>query len=159
MLTNQADITQMTSGFAEIIPPYHRRGNRIPFAAIRWPDFGDQPSVGSPFAQFFRHPDTPLLSFSPRRRCPRPTPRPGHAVDRRGPCRHQTGCLEQSDGALRDGGIKLSIGEQTGVSSDPGPVELQLQTAVKIDPKAPLFRLGVIYLTERRSTPILGSWR
>ena len=39
-----------------------------------------------------------------------------------------------------NGGIKLSIGEQTGVSSDLGPVELQLQTAVKIDPKAPLFR-------------------
>ena len=29
-----------------------------------------------------------------------------------------------------------SIGEQTGVSSDLGPVELKLQTAVKIDPKA-----------------------
>ena len=39
-----------------------------------------------------------------------------------------------------NGGIKLSVGEQTGVSSDLGPVELQLQTAVKIDPKAPLFR-------------------
>ena len=70
----ETDIAQMTSRFAEIIPPYHRRGNRIPFAAIRWPDFGDQPSVGSPFAQFFRHSDTLLLSFSPRRRCPRPTP-------------------------------------------------------------------------------------
>ncbi len=30
----------MTSKFVEIIPPYHRRGNCIPFAAIRWPDFG-----------------------------------------------------------------------------------------------------------------------
>jgi hypothetical protein len=39
-----------------------------------------------------------------------------------------------------NGGIKLSVGKQTGVSSDLGPVELQLQTAVKIDPKAPLFR-------------------
>ncbi len=68
------DIAQMTSRFAEIIPPYHRRGNRIPFAAIRWPDFGDQPSVGRPFGQICRHSDTPLLSFSPRRRCPRPTP-------------------------------------------------------------------------------------
>ena len=68
------DITQMTSRFAEIIPPYHRRGNCIPFAAIRWPDFGDQPSVGRPFGQICRHSDTPLLSFSPRRRFPRPTP-------------------------------------------------------------------------------------
>ena len=63
----------MTSRFAEIIPPYHRRGNCIPFAAIRWPDFGDQPSVGRPFGQICRHSDTPLLSFSPRRRFPRPT--------------------------------------------------------------------------------------
>ena len=69
-----ADITQMTSRFAEIIPLYHRRGNCIPFAAIRWPDFGDQPSVGRPFGQICRHSDTPLLSFSPRRRFPRPTP-------------------------------------------------------------------------------------
>ena len=71
---DEADITQMTSRFAEIIPPYHRRGNGIPFAAIRWPDFGDQPSVGRPFGQICRHSDTLLLSFSPRRRCPRPTP-------------------------------------------------------------------------------------
>jgi len=28
------DIAQMTSRFAEIIPPYRRRGNCIPFAAI-----------------------------------------------------------------------------------------------------------------------------
>ena len=28
-------IAQMTSRFVEIIPPYHRRGNCIPFAAIR----------------------------------------------------------------------------------------------------------------------------
>ena len=61
----------MTSRFAEIIPPYHRRGNCIPFAAIRWPDFGDQPSLGRPFGQFFRHSDTPLLSVSPGCRCPR----------------------------------------------------------------------------------------
>ena len=53
----------MTSRFAEIIPPFHRRGNRIPFAAIRWPDFGNQPSLGRPFAQISRHSDTPLLSF------------------------------------------------------------------------------------------------
>ena len=35
-LASLADIAQMTSRFAEIIPPYHRRGNRIAFAAIRW---------------------------------------------------------------------------------------------------------------------------
>jgi hypothetical protein len=28
-----------TSRFAEIIPPYHRRGNRVFSAAKRWPDF------------------------------------------------------------------------------------------------------------------------
>ena len=39
-----------------------------------------------------------------------------------------------------NGGIKLSIGEQPGVSSDLGPVELKLESTVKIDPKAPLFR-------------------
>ena len=38
------------------------------------------------------------------------------------------------------GGIKLTVGKQTGVSSDLGPVELQFQTAVKIDPKTPLFQ-------------------
>jgi len=69
-----ADISQITSRFAEIIPPYHRRGNCIPFAAIRWSDFGDQPSVGRPFGQICRHSDIPLLSFSPGRRFPRPTP-------------------------------------------------------------------------------------
>ena len=37
-----------------------------------------------------------------------------------------------------NGGIKLSIGEQTGVSSDLGPVELKLESTVKIDPKAPV---------------------
>ena len=42
-----------------------------------------------------------------------------------------------------NGGIKLSIGEQTGVSSDLGPVELQLQTAVKIKPQplGPVFSI------------------
>ncbi len=36
---HSADISQMTSRFAEIIPPYHRRGNRVFSAANRWPDF------------------------------------------------------------------------------------------------------------------------
>ncbi len=40
-----------------------------------------------------------------------------------------------------NGVIKLSVGKQTGVSSDLGPVKLQLQTAVKIYPKTPLFQL------------------
>ena len=55
----------MTSKFVEIVPLSHRQGNGIPSAAIRWPDFGDRPSFGRPFAQIFRHSDTPLLSFSP----------------------------------------------------------------------------------------------
>ena len=64
----------MTSKFVEIVPPSHRKGNCIPFAAIRWDDFGDRPSFGRPFCHLFRHPDTPLLSFSLGRRFPRPTP-------------------------------------------------------------------------------------
>ncbi len=64
----------MTSKFREIVPPFHRQGNGIPSAAIRWPDLGDRPSFGRPFIQIFRHSDTPLLSFSPGRRFPRPTP-------------------------------------------------------------------------------------
>ncbi len=54
----------MTSKSVEIVPPLHRQENCIPSAAIRWPDFGDRPSFGRPFAQIFRHSDTPLLSFS-----------------------------------------------------------------------------------------------
>ena len=54
----------MTSRFVEIIPPYHRQGNGIPSAAIRWPDLGDRPWFGRPFGQIFRHSDTPLLSRS-----------------------------------------------------------------------------------------------
>ena len=45
----------MTSKFVEIVPPFHRQGNGIPCAAIRWPDFGDRSSFGRPFAQIFRH--------------------------------------------------------------------------------------------------------
>ena len=36
--------------------------------------------------------------------------------------------------------IEFSIGKKTSVRGDLGAVELQLQAAVKIDPKAPLFR-------------------
>ena len=64
----------MQSKFVEIVPPSHRQGNGIPSAAIRWPDFGDRSSSGRPSAQIFRHSDTPLLSRSPRRQFPRPTP-------------------------------------------------------------------------------------
>jgi len=77
------DIPQMPSKFVEIVPPFHRQGNGIPSAAIRWPDFGDRSSFGRPFAQIFRHSDTPLLSFSHRRRFPRPTPERVFAVDHR----------------------------------------------------------------------------
>ena len=63
----------MASRFEKILP-FPRQGNCIPSAAIRWPDFGDRPSFGRPFVQIFRHSDAPLLSFSPRRRFPRPTP-------------------------------------------------------------------------------------
>ena len=60
------------------------RGNRTtfppprelypPMTAIRWHDFGNRPALGRPLGHFSRHPDTPLLSLSPRRRFPRPTP-------------------------------------------------------------------------------------
>ena len=55
-------------------PLSHRQGNCIPYAAIRWHDFGNRPALGRPLGHFSRHPDTPLLSLSPRRRFPRPTP-------------------------------------------------------------------------------------
>ena len=48
--------------------------NCIPYAAIRWHDSGNRPALGRPLGHFSRHPDTPLLSLSPRRRFPRPTP-------------------------------------------------------------------------------------
>ena len=46
---DSADIPQMTSKSVEIVLPFHRQGNGIPSAAIRWPDFGDRPSVWSWF--------------------------------------------------------------------------------------------------------------
>ena len=69
-----ADIPHMPSKFVEIVPLSHRQGNCIPDAAIRWHDFGNRPALGRPLGHFSRHPDTPLLSLSPRRRFPRPTP-------------------------------------------------------------------------------------
>ena len=80
-----SDIPQMPSKTVEFVPPFHRQGNGIPSAAIRGPDFGDRSSFGRPFAQIFRHSDTPLLSFSPGRRFPRPTPERVFVVD------HQSG--------------------------------------------------------------------
>ena len=53
----------MTFMFVDNVPPSHGQGNRIPYAAIRWPDFGDRPAFGRPFARIFRHSDTPRLSF------------------------------------------------------------------------------------------------
>ena len=69
-----ADIPHIPSKFVEIVPLSHRQGNCIPYAAIRWHDFGNRPALGRPLGHFSRHPDTPLLSLSPRRRFPRPTP-------------------------------------------------------------------------------------
>ena len=69
-----ADIPPMTSKIVEIVPLSHRQGNCIPFAATRWHDFGNRPALGSPFGHISRPPDTPLMSLSPRRRFPRPTP-------------------------------------------------------------------------------------
>jgi choline dehydrogenase-like flavoprotein len=80
-----ADISQMSSKYREIIPPFHRQRNCIPSAAIRWLDSGDRHALRRPFAQIFRHSDTPFLSFSPGRRFPRPTPERVFVVD------HQSG--------------------------------------------------------------------
>jgi len=41
----------MPSKFVEIIPPFHRQGNGIPSAAMRWPDSGDWPSSGRPLPE------------------------------------------------------------------------------------------------------------
>ncbi len=75
------DIPQMPSKFVEIVPLSHRQGYCIPFAAIRWHDFGNRPALGRPLGHFSRHPDTLLLSLSPRRRFPRPTPERVFAAD------------------------------------------------------------------------------
>ena len=53
-----SDIPQMTSNFVEIVPVSHRQGNYIPFAAIRWLEFGNRPAIGRPFGRFSRHSDT-----------------------------------------------------------------------------------------------------
>ncbi len=42
---------RITPNSREIVSPFHRQGNFLPSAAIRWPDFANQPSVGRPFAQ------------------------------------------------------------------------------------------------------------
>ena len=70
----QPTFPHIPSKFVEIVPLSHRQGNCIPYAAIRWHDFGNRPALGRPLGHFSRHPDTPLLSLSPRRRFPRPTP-------------------------------------------------------------------------------------
>ncbi len=54
----------MTSKFVEIVPPFHRQGNCIPFTAIRWHDFGDRPSFGRLFGQIFHHSDPPPVVFN-----------------------------------------------------------------------------------------------
>ena len=73
-IVSLTDIPHMPSKFVEFVPLSHRQGNCIPYAAIRWHDFGNRPALGRPLGHFSRHPDTPLLSLSPRRRFPRPTP-------------------------------------------------------------------------------------
>ena len=69
----------------EIVPPFPRKKNGIPTASIRWPYFGDQSSFYWPLAQISHHSDTLLLSLSPGRRFPRPTPERVFVVD------HQSG--------------------------------------------------------------------
>ena len=50
------DILQMTSETVEFVPPFHRQGNGIPSATIRWPDFGDRPTLGRHKTKSARNP-------------------------------------------------------------------------------------------------------
>ncbi len=43
----------MTSKFGNIVSPTHILGTCITFAAIRWPEFGNRPALGRPFAHIF----------------------------------------------------------------------------------------------------------
>ena len=70
-ISRHSPYTIQIRGNRTTFPP---QGNCIPYAAIRWHDFGNRPALGRPLGHFSRHPDTPLLSLSPRRRFPRPTP-------------------------------------------------------------------------------------
>ena len=36
----------------EFVPLSHRQGNCIPYAAIRWHDFGNRPALGRPLGHF-----------------------------------------------------------------------------------------------------------
>ena len=67
----------MTSRFAEIIPLYHRRGNCIPLAAIRWPDLEISPRLEGHLARFA------AIQTHP----------PGAPLLDRAVGRHGTGCL------------------------------------------------------------------
>ena len=71
LLSRHSPYTIQIRGNRTTFPPPR---NCIPYAAIRWHDFGNRPALGRPLGHFSRHPDTPLLSLSPRRRFPRPTP-------------------------------------------------------------------------------------
>ena len=51
------DIPHIPSKFVEFVPLSHRQGNCIPYAAIRWHDFGNRPALGRPLGHFSRHPD------------------------------------------------------------------------------------------------------
>ncbi len=53
----------MTSKFVEIVPPSHQQGNCIPFAAIRWHDFGNRPALGRPFGHYFAIQTHPSCRF------------------------------------------------------------------------------------------------
>ena len=60
--------------------PDHR-WKKIYSAPTRQPRIDVLVVVGSPFGQICRHPDTPLLSFPPCRRFPRPTPERSFGVN------------------------------------------------------------------------------
>ncbi len=57
------DISQITFKSMAIVQRLHCHWICFSSATIRSPDFGGLAVFGSPFGQFFRHPDTPLPSF------------------------------------------------------------------------------------------------
>ena len=75
----------MTSAIAKIVSTFHRQGNCILSAAIRWTDFGDRPSFGRPFVEILRHSDTPFLSVFTRSSISPPYAKAG--LGRRSPIR------------------------------------------------------------------------
>ena len=73
-LAHTTDISQIAFKSMAIISKLRRHCNSFPSVAFRWPDFGELAVTGRSFSHFFHRPGISLPHFSPRSRCPRPTP-------------------------------------------------------------------------------------